>query len=352
MEYENRAESPTNQLDGTETGGSDDILLPSGIDLKKSYLTPGYPVGNVVHEKIFPQYNTNHNLDILDKNTRKRAHQLTGQMLKAVGADRNFDIKLVKSCVKSIINNVERRREGKRPFPLVMLTDDDIRTHAINVCTISVICGMILGLGMAELERLGLAALLHDVGKAFIPEHILKKQGKLSKTEFNVIKAHTSSGFAYLQKHPGVDAGVARTALLHHERADGSGYPVGLKLDSLDKFSRIVAVADIYDAITSERAYRPGIGTGHAIEYLVSYGFHFLDYEIVRAFVDNISIYPDGTKVVLLTGEFAQVIAQNPGMPTRPIIRMLADSSGIELQGQELVDLTENTRLIIKSILG
>jgi HD-GYP domain-containing protein (c-di-GMP phosphodiesterase class II) len=342
-------ENPVDVNDG-------DILLSSGIVLKRPYLEKlrltGYKYDAACGESLSP-YGINRGFsDILNKQTRSKASRSLKAVFKDVAVSKNLDLRPVKAVVSSIIKDILKKLVKDRPIPLVFFSDDDVCTHSINVCVISVICGLVTGLTTSELERLGVAAILHDVGKALIPDNLLKKPGKLSAAEFNFLKTHTSSGFALLQKHTYVDEAIARTALLHHERADGSGYPLGMKLKTIDMFSRIVAIADIYDAIITDRKYRPGISPCHAVDYLIFYGFHFLDYELVRIFVDSISIYPDGAKVILDTGEKAQVVAQNPGMPARPIIRIYTDTAGRELDESRLVDMMERTSVIIKSIIS
>jgi HD-GYP domain-containing protein (c-di-GMP phosphodiesterase class II) len=332
-----------------------DVLLPSGIVLKKSYLDKhkySNRIDDIECRETPPFYDADHpSMDILSTTTRKNAYRLIKGIFKAVAMYKRLNIKPIRASVTAIIEDISDKRGKNKLIPLLIFTENDTCTHSINVCALSVICGMMLELSNSDLERLGIAAILHDVGKAFIPEEILKKPGELSQAEFKIIESHTSLGFAFLQRHPDIDEQIAKTAFLHHERADGSGYPLGLKLENLDVFSRIVAITDIYDAITSDRSYRPGINSCHALEYLISYGFHFLDYSIVRAFADNISIYPDGVNVILETGERAQVIAQNTGMPSRPIIRILTDESGQPLTQYRLVDMLEMTDVIIKNIM-
>ena len=140
-------------------------------------------------------------------------------------------------------------------------------------------------------------------------------------------------------------------ALTHHERHDGEGYPLGLRGEEIHEFARIVSVADVYDAITSDRVYRKRINVNEAVEYLIGMGDHQFDYNVVRSFIEHITIYPPGTCVLLNGGEKAIVVDVNKKYPNRPIVRIIADREGQMPVEPVEVDLTKNNTLLISEII-
>jgi len=195
--------------------------------------------------------------------------------------------------------------------------------HSLNVAILSLILGFELNLNRNELYNLSLGALLHDIGKAFIPKEIVKKQDSLTDEEFEIIKSHPIKGFNYLKEQFQLTAPSKIIALQHHERFDGTGYPYGKKGDEINKLARIVAIADVYDAMTSDRPYKKAQPPSEALEYIMgSAGRHF-DFQMVSAFVKKIIPYPIGTLVRLSNGKIAIVEEINPNFPLRPKVKII-----------------------------
>jgi HD-GYP domain-containing protein (c-di-GMP phosphodiesterase class II) len=142
---------------------------------------------------------------------------------------------------------------------------------------------------------LGVGALLHDIGKLKIPEEILKKPSQLTVEEFEEIKKHTTYGYEILKNFENISMESAFIALGHHERFDGSGYPLQLRGENIYQFARIVAVADVYDALTSDRVYRKKLKPHESVEYITSLGTDHFDKEIVDNFIKHIAVYQLGT---------------------------------------------------------
>jgi HD-GYP domain-containing protein (c-di-GMP phosphodiesterase class II) len=202
-----------------------------------------------------------------------------------------------------------------------------------------------------KLRELGMGAMLHDMGKTRIPNEILNKPGGLTEEEFSIVRKHTNYGYEMLKESRMLSTYASYVALTHHERYDGGGYPLGLKGTEIHEFSRIVSIADVYDAMTSDRVYRRRININEAIEYLVGMGDHQFDYNIVKVFIEHITTYPPGTCVLLNSGEKAIVVDVNKKYPSRPIIRMLTDRDGHGLREPVEVDLTKKNTLIISETI-
>jgi len=220
--------------------------------------------------------------------------------------------------------------------------DEYTFAHSIQVSILSVALGTQIGLGKDELTLLGTGAMLHDLGKASIPLKILNKPGRLTEEEFRVMKTHPQRGVSHLaEKGRGCRPEILSCILEHHEKLDGTGYPQGLTEPEIGLLPRIVSVADVYDALTSDRVYQKGTPAHNAI--VILYGLrnvHF-DPQILNAFIGVVGVYPVGTMVRLNTREIAVVVSVNPREPLRPDIEILTDRDQKPLARARFVRLSE-----------
>ncbi|PKG23599.1 HD-GYP domain-containing protein [Niallia nealsonii] len=253
------------------------------------------------------------------------------------------------STFKTLIGNVlDELQTNKELFALmseVFLYDNYIFSHSLNVTIYSLALGIELKLSRKELEILGLGAILHDVGKMDIPLDILMKPGKLTQEEYEIIKWHAETGFQMLRKVHTMPLLVAHCAYQHHERLNGSGYPRGITGDTIHLYGKIIAVADVFDAITSNRVYRQAMLPHEALEILYTGINTLYDAKIVQAFKKSIVLYPTGLSVTLSNGEKGIVCRQNKGLNERPIIRVL-EKNGSKVVPYEL-DLKVNLSITI-----
>jgi putative nucleotidyltransferase with HDIG domain len=204
--------------------------------------------------------------------------------------------------------------------------DNYIFTHSFNVTLYSLAIGRELGLTEKELEILGLGAILHDVGKMKIPSEILFKTGKLTDEEFEAIKKHPQDGFDILRNVQTISLLVAHCAYQHHERINGSGYPRRIKGDDIHPFAKILAVADVFDAVTSDRVYRGAMLPHNGLEILFAGAGNLFEEDIVKAFRRAVAIYPVGVTVELSDGRKGVVSKQNTQMSDRPVVRILEEN--------------------------
>ncbi len=220
--------------------------------------------------------------------------------------------------------------------------------HSLNVTILSLVLGLELNLTRGELYNLSLGALLHDIGKAFIPKEILRKADGLTPEEFQVIRNHPVRGYEYLKKQFQLTAPSKIIILQHHEKFDGTGYPHGKKGEEINKLARIVAIADVYDAMTSDRPYKRAQPPNEAIEYIMgSAGRHF-DFQMVSAFIKKIIPYPVGTLVRLSNNSIALVDEINPNFPLRPKVRVIHQrATTVDF---EFIDLLVENSLVIEGI--
>lgn len=212
-----------------------------------------------------------------------------------------------------------------RQMRLMKEKDDYLFTHSVNVALLCILIGRWLKCDHETMKELGQAGLLHDIGKVFIDEHILNKPFELTTAEFEEVKRHTLLGYYFLTQHEWVSNCAADAAFEHHERVDGSGYPMGTKGYSKNLCASIVAVADVYDAITSDRVYANKRSPYTAAEILWQESFGKLDPTISKLFYDKITSFYVGNEVLLSNNEIGVVIYVDPSQPTRPIV-MVGDN--------------------------
>jgi len=207
---------------------------------------------------------------------------------------------------------------------LIDLKSFDLYTfqHSVNVCVLSCAMGAAHGLPRGSLYDLALAAILHDIGKVFIPLDILNKPGALTDKEFEVVKKHPADGSEYVRSKFLFDNRICIPIKQHHERYDGGGYPMQLCDKEVSLFARIISIADVYDAIMSKRPYHEAVLPSEAYEHVMgSSGAHFHP-ETVDVFVKTVLPFPIGVSVRLSNGQVGLVYKNNPNFPLRPTIKI------------------------------
>jgi putative nucleotidyltransferase with HDIG domain len=198
--------------------------------------------------------------------------------------------------------------------------DDDIHLHSVAVCVLMIHFARALELDEQLVRELGLAGLLHDIGKVGVPDALLKKPDKLSDAEYTVVREHSRCGYELIVARPDAPAIAAEVVLHHHERYDGMGYPHGLKGDAISLYARMAAICDVYDAITSNRPYSQGRAPAEAIARMLESKGQF-DPRLLDIFIRSIGIYPVGCLVRLRSNRLAIVVSENRRQPTRPRVK-------------------------------
>ncbi|MGN7479058.1 HD-GYP domain-containing protein [Solibacillus silvestris] len=227
-------------------------------------------------------------------------------------------------------------------FAALQAKDDYTYRHNIAVAALSNLIGNWMKLGKQELLQLTTAALLHDVGKMFIPEEILNKPGKFTTEEFNTMKKHTIYGYEILKGTIGINHRQALVALQHHERMDGSGYPLGIRKENIDLFSRIVSVADVFHAMTSNRVYRNHSPFYEVLSEMGRNMFSTLDPVITKLFIEKTMNSLIGYSVLLTDGRVGRILLIHRNDPTRPLIQL----------GNEFLDMSKDLSICIEQIVS
>jgi HD-GYP domain-containing protein (c-di-GMP phosphodiesterase class II) len=257
----------------------------------------------------------------------------------------------IKTLVRNIVDEISKNRRVMLNIIDLRAYDDYTYNHSLNVAVLSTIIGIALGMNKCAVNELAIGALLHDMGKMFVDKNILNKPEKLNPEEFEHIKTHSRLGYEYLRDHFDIPQNSKLIALQHHEQYSGKGYPERLSGENIHKYGRIVCVADVYDALISDRPYRKALLPSDAIEYIMC-GFNTMfDPEVVKALTRKVAPYPIGTCLRLSSGEMCIVVENHESAGLRPVVKIiednqptgnvidLADRSALNLAIREIVNI-------------
>lgn len=283
--------------------------------------------------------------------------RITKSLLDSIALQGVIDTKEAKAVVHDCVQSVIRNPNALMWMSKIREADDYTAEHSMNVCIYAISFGRHLGLDEGDLQKLGLCALLHDVGKMRVPAEVLNKPDKLTEKEFNMIKAHTVHGRNLLMASPGMLPSAIDVAYGHHERMDGNGYPRKIKGSGTSTFTRIVAIVDAYDAMTANRCYAPAITPTEALNNIYKdKGTHFDD-RLATEFIRCIGIYPPGTLVELKNGMIAIVLSAHPKYSRLPKVIAVRDSEKA-LCKERIYDLSavhsgklDNGYLIVRTLV-
>ena len=258
-------------------------------------------------------------------------------------------IKELKDLVDDVITEIYSKNDQKYYSTEMMGAEMYHYNHAVEVMILSLLIGRKMGLDRERLLKLGMGAVLADVGKVRVPSEILNKKGKLEADEFEEMKRHVEYSYSMLKDLVGLSALSRQIVLLHHEKIDGSGYPNGFSGDQIPLLVRIATVCDIFGAIVSDRTYNSRISVDTAIEILRHATPSKLDQDVFMMLLQVIDVYPPGTLVELGDGKVCIVIHSNLNAPTRPVLRVI--EPGSKSSSGDEIDLMQELTLFIKKVL-
>lgn len=243
-------------------------------------------------------------------------------------------------CVDEIAASVARNEGALISLLRLKNKDDYTYMHSVAVSALMVVLAKELGLSEREVKQAGLAGLLHDIGKAVIPMDYINKQGALTDEEFAVVRQHPERGHELMTKALITDEVALDVCLHHHEKVNGEGYPKGLRGDEISLFAKMGAVCDVYDAITSTRAYKPSWEPSQSLQRMAKWSGHFDD-TVFKAFVKSVGIYPIGSMVKLKSGRLAVVIDQSQKSLLTPIVKVFFSIKSKSRIPIEVLDLSK-----------
>jgi HD-GYP domain-containing protein (c-di-GMP phosphodiesterase class II) len=242
--------------------------------------------------------------------------------------------------VDDIASSVLRNPDALISLARLKTKDDYTYLHSVAVCALMIALGRQLGLPEHDTREIGLAGLLHDLGKAAIPDQILNKPGKLTDQEFNIVKDHPTAGHRMLLEGQGVGPIVLDVCLHHHEKIDGSGYPERLSDEAISLHAKMGAICDVYDAITSNRAYKAGWSPSEALAKMATWTNGHLDNGIFQAFIKCIGIYPIGSLVRLESGLLGVVVESSEQSLLTPSVKTFYCTRRKERHHPKVIDLS------------
>lgn len=293
---------------------------------------------------------------VSQKVRQEAARAIYHNFTEIVGADQKWKARLSPAAIsefrnafENILSDLKQNRQAMNLLTNICVQDHYVYSHSLNVAIYSAALALHLGYTDKDIVELGMGALLHDIGKLRVPGEVLYKPGRLTDEEFVEMKKHTEYGFEFLRNQEGVSLLAAHCAFQHHERMDGTGYPRGLKGEEIHRYARVLAVCDVFDALTTNRVYRSAMLPHDAMEILYTgAGTHF-EPGIVDAFRRTVAIYPIGLSVQLNTGEMGVVVDYNRNVPARPVVRVTKMPDGSVPSHYYEVDLAkELTVMIVK----
>ena len=320
-------------------GEERNIFPPEDIAAKAEPEQPSFPPspeGDLKQEVAYKQ-----ELQIASA-VQREAHSLVRDYMQDIRAGKNIESQKVKRVVNQMIDSIFRNLEALASLTRIKGYDEYTFVHSINVCILCLALGRHLNLSREEMQQLGIGALLHDAGKMKVPPHILNKRGKVTEEEYHEIKKHPLYTLEVLEKAEGIPDASIKMALQHHERYNGKGYPYGIPGDQISRFGQMVAIIDVYDAITSDRCYQMGIPPHEGIKKIYGWAKHDFSQVLVEKFIQSIGIYPMGTLVQLDTNEVGIVYSINRQKILRPKVLLIFKDSHWRYANPMLIDLMQN----------
>lgn len=335
-------------------GKTGDLMLKAGTILDSNYVNGIKRLG---YNGIYIEDDLSKDIEvvsIINEDLRREAVKgMKDIFIYAERADtkkQTTQIEQTKKYVENIVDEILSNKHIMVNMVDLKVFDDYTFYHSLNVAVLSVVMGVALNLNKEELYKLGLGGLLHDVGKVFIDKEILNKPGKLTYEEYESVKKHSEMGFGYLKKEFDIPIKSYIGTLEHHERFDGAGYPSGRKGTEISLFGRIIAIADVYDALTSDRPYKKAFLPSEAMEYIMGNCGEMFDPELVNIFVRKVAPYPIGTCVKLSNGKVGIVLQNYEDCCMRPRIRIFEEEN--PSVGNEIIDLKYDKDINNVTIIG
>lgn len=260
------------------------------------------------------------------KKVYKEANRIISNIMNDARIGRQIEVERIEPVVGQMANSILRNKDALLSLCRIKNKDDYTFLHSVSVGALLISFAHALDFNRTVIKQLGVGGMLHDIGKTKVPNEILNKPGKLTEEEFVTMKSHVVHGCSILRRSPGIAQVSFDVAAQHHERFDGSGYPLGLKNLETSVYGQMAAIVDVYDAITADRCYHKGMTPTVAVRKMFEWSkFHF-NPNLLRTFIRTVGIYPVGTLVMLESGKLGVVIEQCETDMTKPLVRTVFDT--------------------------
>lgn len=333
------------------------VLIKEGTQLTER-LVERINQGNIYSVYIKDQHSTGEIDHLVNPLLRQRGHNIVKRIFDAAGNIKSDGTPSPLSILEmmpelsrlmdDILFEMTGAKEKQLEYIDIKNTNSYLYSSAMNVALISVLIGWELGLGSDMICELFIGGIFHDIGMAMLPKEVVYKREPLELEEKRHILYHPTIGYDYLKDKSFLSSYVRAVTLGHHEHMDGTGYPNRKRGEEIHMLTQIIGIADIYDAMTSDRPYRQALSVNEALEYIMSIGGKYYNMDIVKAFIKKINPYPVGSLVRLNDGRTGVVRSVQPEMPARPNISIINGKEGSF--EYEDVNLMENHVLMISGI--
>jgi len=326
------------------------ILLGKGVKLTPLYIAKLKDMGISILYIEDDRFNDVIVEDVINEEHRREAMDILEKSTRSVRLGKELDGFDLKKIIRKIVEEILFKKDIIVNMMEMRSLDNQMFAHSVNVCVLSAIIGKAMLLDRDKLENLAIGAILHDIGKIHLAPKLSTKND-LTAEEAELLKTHTTLGFEELRKRKDLNLAVAHIAFQHHEHMNGTGYPRHLKESDIHPLAQIVAIADLYDKITSDQSGVKRIMPHEACEILMGLAGVFYPLEMVRVFLRSIAAYPTGITVKLNTGEIGVVVDQNLSMPARPIVRVF-DGSEFGSNEMKEYNMVEKRTIFIQEVLS
>lgn len=325
------------------------ILLSAGVKLRPFFIERIKELGIL---SVYIEDDISQNVIIeesISDKTRQMSKHAIKQMTEKYCREGKTNSKGIMESVNSVIEDILSNKDVLINVAEISSSDNNVYSHSVNVCVLATIIGTHMGYTMSKLKEVSTGAMLHDIGKIKIlnDKKILEKFNNDDELDEYIKFMHPKVGYDLLGEQQIWSAYVKVATLMHHERSDGSGYPLKLKGDEINEIAKIVAICDVFDNLITGREIDEPKPVYEVIEYLVAMSNVYFDEEMVRKFTANIAAFPTGSGVILSSHEKGLVIKQNNSMPMRPVVKIVYDKDGNLLSEPYEIDLLEELTLFI-----
>jgi len=277
------------------------------------------------------------------RNIVTRSKRAVMKMFGEARMGRAIEVTDVAPMVEEISASIARNPLALIGIARLKNKDEYTYMHSVAVCALMINFARTLELDEVLVRELGVAGLLHDIGKMAVPDLVLKKPSKLTDAEYAVVREHSQRGYDLLLQNENAPAIAAEVVLHHHEKYDGTGYPHGLKGEEISLYARMGAICDVYDATTSNRPYKDGWAPAESIAQMLEWDGHF-DPKLLDVFVRSIGIYPLGTLVRLRSNRLGLIVAENKREPTLPRVKAFYAIHDSAMTKPEMVTIGNSLR--------
>ncbi len=278
---------------------------------------------------------------------QERSLSVSRALEDRVNRGETLPVQETREVIRDMIGSLSHNRNVLISLSRLKQWDEYTYTHSMNVALYGTLLAKYMGLSDAQVEEIGMGGFFHDIGKLFVPLEVINFPGKLTDEQFSLVRKHPEYGESYGMEVSGLPDGVRLGILEHHERYDGSGYPMGKRADGISLSGQMLLVADIFDALSSRRCYKPAMSAGDALALMYRERGAMYAPGMLESFIKAVGVYPSGC-LVRLSDNSVAIVTEQTASSLHPQVVVLLDAWGARLNPPLLLDLSRNRNLSIR----